>query len=134
MAVVAAAVVVLAGAAQVTLLSRFNGVGYTFVLAGFLKIMTVGGLTLSAPTDVARTAFGKATPYLMVPVGLGLCWIAKQVCVQPQGDAQGPSSGMSCSQTLPCAQAPPCGGVDKHPMFLPLSPNLCVLCRWLTQG
>lgn len=62
-----------------TLLSRFNGVGYTFVLAGFLKIMTVGGLTLSAPTDVARTAFGKATPYLMVPVGLGLCWIAKQV-------------------------------------------------------
>lgn len=64
---------------QVTLLSRFNGVGYTFVLAGFLKIMTVGGLSLSAPTDVARTAFGKATPYLMVPVGLGLCWIAKQV-------------------------------------------------------
>jgi hypothetical protein len=64
---------------QVTLLSRFNGVGYTFVLAGFLKIMTVGGLSLSAPTDVARTAFGKATPYLMVPVGLGMCWIAKQV-------------------------------------------------------
>lgn len=64
---------------QVTLLSRFNGVGYTFVLAGFLKIMTVGGLTLSTPTDVARTAFGKATPYLMVPVGLGMCWVAKQV-------------------------------------------------------
>lgn len=64
---------------QVTLLSRFNGVGYTFVLAGFLKIVTVGGLSLSAPTDVARTAFGKATPYLMVPVGLGLCWVAKQV-------------------------------------------------------
>lgn len=69
---------------QVTLLSRFNGVGYTFVLAGFLKIMTVGGLSLSAPTDVARTAFGKATPYLMVPVGLGLCWVAKQV-----GEAHG---------------------------------------------
>lgn len=64
---------------QVTLLSRFNGVGYTFVLAGFLKIMTVGGLSLSAPTDVARTAFGKATPYLMVPVGLAMCWAAKTV-------------------------------------------------------
>jgi hypothetical protein len=67
---------------QVTLVSRFNGVGYTFVLAGFLKIVTVGGLTLSAPTDVARTAFGKATPYLMIPVGLGMCWVAKQVCTQ----------------------------------------------------
>jgi hypothetical protein len=67
---------------QVTLVSRFNGVGYTFVLAGFLKIVTVGGLTLSAPTDVARTAFGKATPYLMIPVGLGMCWVAKQVWVQ----------------------------------------------------
>lgn len=64
-----------------TLLSRFNGVGYTFVLAGFLKIMTVGGLALGAPADVGRTAFGKATPYLLVPVGLGLCWIAKTVCV-----------------------------------------------------
>lgn len=85
MVAVVAAVVVLVGAAQVTLLSRFNGVGYTFVLAGFLKIMTVGGLTLSAPTDVARTAFGKATPYLMVPVGLGLCWIAKQVRAASRG-------------------------------------------------
>lgn len=68
---------------QVTLVSRFNGVGYTFVLAGFLKMVTVGGLTLSAPTDVARTAFGKATPYLMIPVGLGMCWVAKQVCNLP---------------------------------------------------
>jgi hypothetical protein len=68
---------------QVTLLSRFNGVGYTFVLAGFLKIMTVGGLSLSAPTDVARTAFGKATPYLMVPVGLAMCWAAKTVGTHP---------------------------------------------------
>ncbi len=54
--------------------------GYTFVLAGFLKVVTVGGLALSAPVDAARTAFGKASPYLMVPVGLGMCWLAKQVC------------------------------------------------------
>lgn len=60
-------------------MTRFNGIGYTFVLAGFLKIVTVGGLVISAPVDAARTAFGKASPYLMVPVGLGMCWVAKQV-------------------------------------------------------
>jgi hypothetical protein len=64
---------------QVALLTRFNGVGYTFVLAGFLKIVTVGGLAASSPVDTARTAFGKASPYLMVPVGLAMCWVAKQV-------------------------------------------------------
>lgn len=64
---------------QVALTTRFNGIGYTFVLAGFLKIVTLGGLVMSAPVDAARTAFGKASPYLMVPVGLGLCWVAKQV-------------------------------------------------------
>eukprot|EP00878_Enallax_costatus_P015988 GHUV01016764.1.p1 GENE.GHUV01016764.1~~GHUV01016764.1.p1 ORF type:complete len:261 (+),score=80.36 GHUV01016764.1:1226-2008(+) len=64
---------------QVALMTRFNGIGYTFVLAGFLKIVTVGGLVMSAPVDAARTAFGKASPYLMVPVGLALCWVAKQV-------------------------------------------------------
>jgi hypothetical protein len=64
---------------QVALLTRFNGIGYTFVLAGFLKIVTVGGLAVSSPVDTARTAFGKASPYLMVPVGLGMCWVAKQV-------------------------------------------------------
>jgi hypothetical protein len=64
---------------QVALLTRFNGIGYTFVLAGFLKIVTVGGLAMSSPVDTARTAFGKASPYLMVPVGLGMCWVAKQV-------------------------------------------------------
>eukprot|EP00879_Flechtneria_rotunda_P002058 GHRR01002237.1.p1 GENE.GHRR01002237.1~~GHRR01002237.1.p1 ORF type:complete len:227 (+),score=99.70 GHRR01002237.1:1460-2140(+) len=39
----------------------------------------LGGLMTSAPVDMARTALGKASPYLMVPVGLGLCWVAKQV-------------------------------------------------------
>jgi hypothetical protein len=91
----------------VTLLSRFNGVGHTFVLAGFLKIMTVGGLTLSAPTDVARTAFGKATPYLMVPVGLGLCWIAKQVRPSSLRGAKGCTRVMG--STLRRAQASACG-------------------------
>lgn len=62
-----------------TLLTRFNGVGYTFVLAGFLKIVTLGGLASSAPTGMARTALGAASPYLMVPVGLGMAWVAKQV-------------------------------------------------------
>lgn len=64
---------------QVSLMTRFNGIGYTFVLAGFLKIVTLGGLVASAPVDTARTAFGKASPYLLVPVGLGMCWVAKQV-------------------------------------------------------
>uniref|UniRef100_A0A383W8L9 Uncharacterized protein n=1 Tax=Tetradesmus obliquus TaxID=3088 RepID=A0A383W8L9_TETOB len=67
------------GNQSVALLTRFNGVGYTFVLAGFLKIVTVGGLAASSPVDTARTAFGKASPYLMVPVGLAMCWVAKQV-------------------------------------------------------
>jgi hypothetical protein len=68
---------------KVALLTRFNGIGYTFVLAGFLKIVTLGGLASSAPVDMARTSLGKASPYLMVPVGLGLCWIAKQVNERP---------------------------------------------------
>ncbi|KAF6266482.1 hypothetical protein COO60DRAFT_1472444 [Scenedesmus sp. NREL 46B-D3] len=55
------------GNQSVALLTRFNGIGYTFVLAGFLKIVTVGGLAASSP------------PYLMVPVGLGMAWLAKQV-------------------------------------------------------
>ncbi|KAF8073017.1 rpsQ [Scenedesmus sp. PABB004] len=67
------------GGQTVALLRRYNGVGYTFVLAGFLKIVTVGGLAMSAPVDTARTAFGKASPYLMVPVGLAMCWFAQQV-------------------------------------------------------
>eukprot|EP00882_Tetradesmus_deserticola_P013467 GHRQ01014299.1.p1 GENE.GHRQ01014299.1~~GHRQ01014299.1.p1 ORF type:complete len:372 (+),score=132.58 GHRQ01014299.1:1568-2683(+) len=67
------------GNQSVALLTRFNGIGYTFVLAGFLKIVTVGGLAASSPVDTARTAFGKASPFLMVPVGLGMCWLAKQV-------------------------------------------------------
>eukprot|EP00775_Hariotina_reticulata_P003249 gene3249-3527_t len=60
------------GQSAVALLTRFNGIGYTFVLAGFLKIVTLGGLASSAPVDMARTTLGKASPYLMVPVGLGL--------------------------------------------------------------
>jgi hypothetical protein len=67
-------------ATQVSLLRRVPGPGYTFVLAGFLKIVTVGGLALGAPVDVTRTALGQASQYLMVPVGLGMCWVAKQVC------------------------------------------------------
>lgn len=64
---------------QVSLARRFQGPGYTFLLAGFLKIMTLGGLAASAPQDVSRTAFGKASGYLLVPVGLGMAWAAKQV-------------------------------------------------------
>jgi len=52
-------------------------VGYTFLLAGFLKIMTLGTLAVSAPNEATRTAFGKVSSYLLVPVGLGLAWFAK---------------------------------------------------------
>lgn len=55
------------------------GVEYTFLLAGFLKIMTIGAVATSTPTDVVRTAAGKYSVYLMVPVGLLMAWIARQI-------------------------------------------------------
>ncbi len=61
------------------------GPGYTFALAGFLKIMTMGGLAVAAPNEAMRTAIGQYSQYLMVPVGLGLCWLAKQVCLSGIG-------------------------------------------------
>jgi hypothetical protein len=75
---------------------RFQGPGYTFLLAGFLKIMTIGGLAASAPHEATRTAFGKVSAWLLVPVGLGMAWLAKQV-----GGAGGGrrSQGGSCDRT-----------------------------------
>ena len=44
---------------QVSLAGRFPRVEYTFVLAGFLKILTLGSLAHSAPVDTIRTAAGR---------------------------------------------------------------------------
>jgi hypothetical protein len=67
------------GFGTVALPRRLTGPGYTFLLAGFLKILTLGGLAASAPQDVARTAAGKASGYFLVPVGLAMAWLAKQI-------------------------------------------------------
>lgn len=58
---------------------KIPGVGYTFLLAGMLKVLTLGGLAMSAPVEASRTAAGKVSSYLLVPVGLGMAWLAKQV-------------------------------------------------------
>lgn len=44
---------------QIALTSRMPPIGYTFILAGFLKIMTMGALVSSAPQDAVRTALGE---------------------------------------------------------------------------
>lgn len=43
---------------QVSLVRRWPGAGATFMLAGFLKILTMGWLANSAPRGCVRTAFG----------------------------------------------------------------------------
>lgn len=45
---------------QISLLRRMPRIEYTFVLAGFLKILTIGSLAYSAPVDTLRTAAGTA--------------------------------------------------------------------------
>ncbi|KAF5834298.1 hypothetical protein DUNSADRAFT_9121 [Dunaliella salina] len=67
------------GPKAISLARRLPSVEYTFVLAGFLKILTIGGLAYSAPVETLRTAAGQISPYLMVPVGLGMCFVAKVV-------------------------------------------------------
>jgi hypothetical protein len=57
---------------------RTYGPGHTFVLAGFLKILTLGAVTSGAPAGAHRTAAGEISPMLLVPVSLALCWAAKQ--------------------------------------------------------
>ena len=44
-------------------------IGYTFVLAGFLKIMTVVGLANSAPQDTIRTALGEGGEKALIKAG-----------------------------------------------------------------
>ncbi|GBF89120.1 hypothetical protein Rsub_01837 [Raphidocelis subcapitata] len=67
------------GGGTVALSRRFRGAGYTFLLAGFLKIITLGGLASSAPMEAGRTAAGQWSGFLLVPVGLGMAWLAKQI-------------------------------------------------------
>jgi len=67
------------GGQAVSLARRVPGVEYTFLLAGALKIMTLGAVATGAPTDVARTVAGKYSPYLLVPVGLAAAWLAKTI-------------------------------------------------------
>lgn len=44
---------------QISLARRIPGIEYTFVLAGFLKILTIGSLAYSAPVETLRTAAGE---------------------------------------------------------------------------
>ena len=44
---------------QLSLIRRIPGPEATFVLAGFLKILTMAGLSQSAPEGAMRTAFGE---------------------------------------------------------------------------
>mmetsp|Transcript_25193 Transcript_25193/g.68456 ORF Transcript_25193/g.68456 Transcript_25193/m.68456 type:complete len:298 (+) Transcript_25193:67-960(+) len=67
------------GPKAISLARRMPSIEYTFVLAGFLKILTIGGLAYSAPVETLRTAAGQISPYLMVPVGLGMCFVAKVI-------------------------------------------------------
>jgi hypothetical protein len=53
--------------AQISLARRIPGVEYTFVLAGFLKILTIGGLAYSAPVETLRTAAGEGGGGSRVP-------------------------------------------------------------------
>ncbi|KAG1658642.1 hypothetical protein FOA52_006404 [Chlamydomonas sp. UWO 241] len=63
----------------VALTPRMPGIGYTFVLAGFLKILTLGNVANNAPVDAVRTAFGEYSQFFLVPVGLLMCLVAKKV-------------------------------------------------------
>lgn len=65
------------GGSTAALTLRTYGPGHTFVLAGFLKILTIGSVAAGAPAGAYRTAAGEISPYLLVPVSLGLCAAAK---------------------------------------------------------
>ncbi|KAG2437492.1 hypothetical protein HXX76_006141 [Chlamydomonas incerta] len=67
------------GPREISLTRRVPGVGYTFMLAGALKIMTVGWIATSAPRECVRTAAGQYAQFLLLPVGLLLCLIAKKI-------------------------------------------------------
>lgn len=54
-------------------------IGYTFALAGFLKILTMSTLLQSAPAGAIRSAAGEASQYLLVPGALLMAWVAKQI-------------------------------------------------------
>ncbi|GAX83280.1 hypothetical protein CEUSTIGMA_g10706.t1 [Chlamydomonas eustigma] len=63
----------------VALPRQLPSIGYTFVLAGFLKILTMFSLASSAPQDTVRTALGHTSQFLLVPGGLLMCWVAKLI-------------------------------------------------------
>ncbi|KAG2438228.1 hypothetical protein HYH02_010929 [Chlamydomonas schloesseri] len=67
------------GPREISLTRRVPGVGYTFMLAGALKIMTVGWIATSAPRECVRTVAGQYAQFLLLPVGLLLCLIAKKI-------------------------------------------------------
>lgn len=64
---------------EVSLVRRVPGVGYTFILAGLLKIMTIGWIATSAPIECVRTAAGQYAQYLLLPIGMLLCFVAKRI-------------------------------------------------------
>ncbi|EFJ44570.1 hypothetical protein VOLCADRAFT_106352 [Volvox carteri f. nagariensis] len=67
------------GPREISLERRVPGAGYTFMLAGALKILTMGWVATGAPRECVRTAAGQYGQLLLIPVGLLLCLIAKKV-------------------------------------------------------
>lgn len=51
---------------QVALARKWPGIEYTFVLAGFLKIMTLGYIATTAPAECVRTSFGESGKFDLV--------------------------------------------------------------------
>ncbi|KXZ49660.1 hypothetical protein GPECTOR_20g517 [Gonium pectorale] len=49
------------------------------MLAGALKIMTVGWIASGAPQGCVRTVAGQYAQFLLLPVGLLMCFIAKKI-------------------------------------------------------
>lgn len=63
-----------------------------------LKILTMGAVFASTPTDVVRTAAGQVSMYLLVPVGIGMAWIAKQIADSGLHESKG--CGSAALRTL----------------------------------
>ncbi|GFR40254.1 hypothetical protein Agub_g826 [Astrephomene gubernaculifera] len=67
------------GPREVSLTYRFPGAGATFMLAGALKIMTIGWIATGAPRECVRTVAGQYAQFLLLPIGLLLCLVAKKI-------------------------------------------------------
>jgi hypothetical protein len=114
---------------QIALVRRFPGPEYTFILAGFLKILTIGGLAQSAPVDAVRTALGEL---LQDP-----CWNGQRRVVPALGvtgsmhtalkQQGGCAAGYRLQSCLtPCSWEPHCAGQWSPWLMVPFALRECV--------